>query len=424
MRTDIGTMSAGLADLAPRDSVTALETAIRDLTKHIETSREEGMRETLLKPLAELADDLRQTLGNIDPHLSMDGLEREIKAVGDRLEVIGRSPPDPAALAHIQEQTQEIHRLLTAAAARPLPIEQIEKQVAALAAQIARQNVPMPIASGESFDFSAQQQTQVDSLGKIEDRLDDLVRKVEKAVTEGSLGAQQIDRESLEAVVRTLADKFADARDPQAGQAAFEALQGQITELAQRLERSDSGFSALTSLQRSIGDLFKHLEDTRFVANEAAQAAAREAVREAMQQPGMAVAGVSQPVISREIADLREVQDEADRRTHSTLNAVHETLEKIVDRLAMLEEEIGEAKQANGSRAAARRTSRHFRTLSRKRPGFEPLGFAAAQNAAGRPRHISERARTQSRAEPQRLAGFSDRTGDLVPQGQGRASRE
>jgi len=353
MRTEIGTLSAGLADLAPRASVTAIESAIRNLTTQIQSSREEGMREILLKPLAELANDLRHSLETNSPAQSIDALERQIKTIADKLESIDQLPHNPSAIACILEKTQDIHHLLTKAAAQPLPIEQIEKKVTALAEQIDRQSVLGPLPPDEEFSPQLQQ-IHIDSLAKIEDRLDDLFQKVDKAMAPDSALSAAVDPEALESAVRLLADKLAAAQNPKAEQAAFEALQSQIAELAQRLERSDNGLSTLKSLQTSVSELFTHLDETRFAANEAAQTAARNAAREAIReltaQPGLSLGHLpDDSEITREIAGLRSVQDEADRRTHSTLNAVHETLEKIVDRLAMLEEEIAETQAVSTS---------------------------------------------------------------------------
>jgi localization factor PodJL len=413
MRTDIGTMSAGMADLAPRDSVTAIESAIRNLTTRIETSREDGMRETLLKPITELVDGLRNSLGSIDPHPSIDGLGREIKTISDRLEAMAGQPHEPAQLGRVQAQIQEIHGLLTAAASHPFSFEEIERKVAALSEQMERQKGLGPMPSDEEFLSPRLQQTQVDSLAKIEDRLDDLSRKIETAVVGRPAAGSKMDAESLEAVVKVLADKFTAAQDPRAGQAAFESLQGQIAELARRLEQTDSGFSALPALQRSVNELFTHLDETRFAAHEAAQSAARnaahEAVREVMEHKDLIAGNASEePAITREIADLRAVQDEAGRRTHSTLNAVHETLEKIVDRLAMLEEEMGEAREVA---AQEQRLSEQNAIFARYR-GNE---MASSQSASAQPGSREPRPADDKRPAPTPTTDFLIEPGTLFP---------
>ncbi len=405
MKTDIGAMSAGMADLAPRDSVTAIESAIRNLTTRIETSREEGMRETLLKPITELVDGLRNSLGSIDPHPSIDGLGREIKTISDRLEAIAGQPHEPAQLGRVQAQVQEIHGLLTAAASHPFSFEEIERKVAALGEQMERQKGLGPMPSDEEFLSPRLQQTHVDSLAKIEDRLDDLSRKIETAMVVRPASSSKMDAESLEAVVKVLADKFTAAQDPRAGQAAFESLQGQIAELARRLEQSDSGFSALPALQRSVSELFTHLDETRFAAHEAARNAAHEAVREVMEHKDLIGGGAEEPAITR------AVQDEAGRRTHSTLNAVHETLEKIVDRLAMLEEEMGEAKEVA---AQEQRLSEQNAIFARYR-GNE---MAASQSASAQPGSREPRPaddKLSARPTPTPTTDFLIEPGTLFP---------
>ena len=57
--------------------------------------------------------------------------------------------------------------------------------------------------------------------------------------------------------------------------------------------------------------------------------------------------------VTRELADLRALQDAADRQTHATLTAVHETLEKVVDRLAMLEDDIMDVRGATSEQISA-----------------------------------------------------------------------
>ncbi len=423
LRSEMGTMSAGLADLAPRDAVTSIESAIRNLTARIETSREEGMRETLLKPLTELADDLRHTLGSINPQPAIGSLEREIKAIGERLEALSKSPQEPEALARIQKQTQEIHSLLTSAGTHSVPLEHIERKVAALSEQIERHQSYAHLGPSEDDFISPRlQQTQADSLAKIEDRLNELTQKFEKAISVSSGTGSRMDPESLENVINVLADKLAKAQDPHAGAGAFEALQGQIAELAQRLERSDSGFSTLNSLQSSVGELFSRLDKTSFAANDSAEAsarqAAREAVREVMEQTGLLAGNLPHDSgITREIADLRSVQDEADRQTHSTLNAVHETLEKIVDRLAMLEEEIGEAQEAS---AASFRLAEQNANANFERYGESRASIQAERPDAGTKKREPLLGETSSRGKktrPEESAEYLIEPGTLFPKG-------
>ncbi len=387
LHAEIAHMSAALHDLATQGSVAALESSIRMLAREIEVSRSEGANETILRPLERLVGELRHSLAEIDPRTTIAGLESEIKALGSRLEDFSRPEVDTGAFQQVQLQTQEIRDLLTTAASRQVPVEKIEQQVAQLARQLDRQQPAAALPSDSHvagvvadelrtlFNDSAQST----ALGKIEDRLEALAARVEEAAHDARDGHRyaaledHIDRvreelsariaentnaqagtRPLEDLVRGLAEKFEAARAPNSDSRAFEALERQIGELAARLDRSSTGLSSLPQLEQVIADLFAKLEATRQAALDAAEMAARnatrESVREALAQGAfenrqtVASPGVNQEEVSRELAELRELQDTADRRTHSTLNAVHETLEKVVDRLAMLEEELGDVR--------------------------------------------------------------------------------
>jgi localization factor PodJL len=298
LQAEIGVMSAELADLAPR-----------------------GLA-TLVKPLGEL-----------------DGLSREVRSFGDKLSGLGQASYDPDALAQLKEQTQEIHALLKAAAAHPLPIDQIEQKINALSQQIERQKTQAPAEGSLSVKFA---QAQAAALNKIEERLEWLSTKLDRTI-EDSTAHSRVNIETFEALLRSLADRFAAAQHTQADQKTLQVLQSQMTEMARYLERSDAAFSGLASLQRSVDELFATIEETRQrtqqVIQTSAETTAREVVREMMRQPGLAGAA-AQPGLSRDIADLRSAQSETEQQTRSTLNAVHGTLEKIVDRLAMIEGEI------------------------------------------------------------------------------------
>ncbi|MBV9220827.1 MAG: SEL1-like repeat protein [Methylobacteriaceae bacterium] len=381
LRTEVAAMSRSLASLAPRASVTAIEDAVRDLTARIEASREEGVRESVLAPVESLAAELRAALKDLDPRATIDALDREIKAIGHKLEQMAERGFDPAALAKIQEQTQEVRDLLTAAAQRPMPTERMERQITALSSrldEIAAQNAAQRVAgdlatSSEDIRTLLKGVMPVDAFAALENRVESLAAKVDEALArpanqeaiealsqgiervQTTLGKQLIgvgDTRPLENLVRRLAESVEAAQRQDADLHAIEAIEAQIAKIMTKLDRSDSGFAALGSLERSIGDLFTRIEESRRAAEGAARAAAQEAMREAMAS-GIPAAQIEK--IGRELLDLRTVQNEADQRTHATLTAVHETLERVVDRLASLEEDSIEKRpgDSNGGRSGA-----------------------------------------------------------------------
>ncbi len=82
LRSEIGAMSEALRDVASRGSVATVEAAIRGLSQKIEESRNGGTRDAILRPMEELVAELRQSLAEIDPRMTIKGLESEVSKLG------------------------------------------------------------------------------------------------------------------------------------------------------------------------------------------------------------------------------------------------------------------------------------------------------------------------------------------------------
>ncbi|MEJ0094408.1 MAG: hypothetical protein WDN46_13500 [Methylocella sp.] len=254
-------------------------------------------------------------------------LEREIRAIGGKLETLRSPLVDGAAFAQMQKQTEEIRDLLTDIAARPL------------------------------------------STGKLEAQLDDLTRKAEEAIAntaqprdydalsqnieaahrrltakfEAGLAATSAETGGIKDLVQTLAEKIDAVRDPKASDPAIEALQLEMTKIAKRLDGAEAGFASLTSLEQLIASLFQQLEDSRGAGG---AKAGRDLYPDAgANRHDLGVRDDHR--VTREIADLRAERDEADRRIHLALNAVQETVGKVAERLTKMEAGLGEMRPNN-----------------------------------------------------------------------------
>ncbi|QAY94551.1 hypothetical protein CWB41_01345 [Methylovirgula ligni] len=357
LRSEIAGMSEALRDVASRGSVATVEAAIRGLSQKIEESRSDGIKETVLRPMEELVAELRQSLAEIDPRMTIKGLDSEIKKLGSKIEDLGRSSVDPAAFGHIQAQTREIRDLLTAAAAHPLPVERIELQVAQLVQSLGEHRpaphlydeTPLLEPRHDKAHFDAIEARLAEIAGKVEESLQatrdhsryrdlsDRIETVHTGLSERIAEVQRTavpDTSGLEELVRSLSDKIERAMAPQADHRAIEALEQQIVQLAERMDHSTTAAS-LGSLERAISELFGELERTRVASLDAAEQTARGAARDVL--AGTPDHAAAQEKITEELLELRARQDQADARTLSTLNAVHETLEKVVDRLSTFE---------------------------------------------------------------------------------------
>ncbi|MGH6817412.1 MAG: hypothetical protein ACREC1_01410 [Methylovirgula sp.] len=335
---EISNMSEALDGLASRGSVAALEQAIRALSQRIEVSRNEGIRETVVQPLEQLVGELRRPLAEVDPRTTIAGIESELKRLGTKLDDVARSEFDPAIFRNIQQQTREICDLLTAVVTRPLPIERIERQIEQLAQSIEAQRNGGEMADadgvgasgiGERLDAIAARIEEALAETHDKGRYEALARRIDKVHHElATLIAEarpEADTRLLEDLVCGLAEKLERTKlqpDPQ----VLNALERQIAELGQRLETSSKGFSSLASLEQTLNARFAEFEQERREALEVVESARGR--------------GVEPTNVGQELQRMRAVQDESDRRIASTLEAVHETLEKVVDRLSGMGDDV------------------------------------------------------------------------------------
>ena len=125
---------------------------------------------------------------------------------------------------------------------------------------------------------------------------------------------------------------------------AADALERQITAVSERLGETEHQLAHLATLENSISQLFQSLEQNRTAAREIAEdAAGRMADRLLRTHPqftqAAAPAGPSAELVALEqgLEAVRASASAADQRNQETLQAVHETLEQIVNKIAELE---------------------------------------------------------------------------------------
>ena len=390
IRRELAGMSRSVADLAPRTSVAALETAVRDLSARVAESRIDGVGEAALAPVESLVRELMGVVRSTDPRGAIESLDRGIRAVATKLEAFdGASVADPELARGIAEQTRELHGVLARIHDNQLPGERIEQRLADLAARVdsiatsgadplgrgemaqcvgeIRAMLADPIAQertlqtveqrleglathvgamfGERFDsmqrtFAAElDRARNDRMPDVDTLVHDLGARLDTALAGGLKAMEKTvarlvetaparpdpSASRLEEMVRGLAARVDANATPGASAEALDALNRQITQLAEHFDRNDKTAETLVGLHQSIGELFTRLDEAR---------------------PGVAEPS---PEVTRELADLRSLQDAADHRTHATLTAVHDTLSQVVNRLSSLEDDLADVRESHAS---------------------------------------------------------------------------
>jgi localization factor PodJL len=163
-------------------------------------------------------------------------------------------------------------------------------------------------------------------VGALAERIDEMSQRSEAPIEAVSALARQVGR---------LAEHMEGLRQPEVGGQALDALAVQIGELSARLENSDAGLRAIAQMETSLDGLFTSLSDTHQSAVDAAREAAREIAADMIGPDGRQ----NLSAFDRDLAELREAQTVAERRVHHTLTVVHDTLERVVDRLAAVEKD-------------------------------------------------------------------------------------
>jgi localization factor PodJL len=352
----VAAMSHALEDVAPRSRMESLENAVLALGDRIERLRLDGMREGVLAPIETLAEELRRAVNEAGAIANFEGGVRQLRDVEEGIQHLRQvSVVNRADLLKTREQSEQLRAMFADAVEQLQPLQRIEKQVADLQEKLVH-------AAHLTRDAGRGVETRLDNLAQRveqvatertatresdDSRFDDLSRRldfVHQALAARIDGARDEARQTpptLEPLLRALAEKLDAATASKADSRALEALERQVTQVSERLDRGDPQMGP--RLERAIEDLAQKFEASR--------QSEREIFRETLAE--FSLPARDEDTV-REIADLREKHNSSDRRAQQTLSAVHETLEKVVDRLAMLEEDVIESRAVDPERVSAK----------------------------------------------------------------------
>jgi localization factor PodJL len=313
-------------------------------------------------------------------------LSRQVETLAGRIEALPAMRPDA-----ISDQAEQLMARLSAAEASGRGVsdglaQRIETLVGALEDMASRQ--PGQIESRidglqQRIEMLAEQgpaavTRQIEALaGRIESLA--ASSNLTQLVNEGkSVQVARVDLRPIEDMLRGLADKIDEAGRPGAETDAFDALEQQISGLAQRLDTAAATRSAETGIERTLQDLVVHLQTVRHDAAETAERAARAAVSD---MAGRVAPGNGLAELSSLVTGLRETHVSSGRETQDALGAVHQTLETVISRLASIEADLaGERKMPAAMQAKP------------AMPPARPLDPATAVSVTPDDRVLAERA--------------------------------
>jgi localization factor PodJL len=318
-RTELTEIRTAITEAMPRRAIESIENEIRSLSRRIDDTRQSGTDGQALAGIERALSEIREVLRSLTPAEQLAGYDEAIRNLGAKLDLILRSNDDPST----------VHQLEGAIAA----LRSIVSNVASNDA-LARLSDDVHMLSSK-VDQLSRAGNNGDSFAILEQRIAALTSTLESrarpAATENS--------EQLEGAVRALSDRLDRMPVGNDSASAFAHLEQRVSYLLERLEASsDHGRGGnLGRVEDGLQDILRHLETqhANFVAlTENSRNMAPP------QDPGIA------DLVKRELSDIRFSQSERDRHTQDSLEAVHNTLGHVVDRLAMIEGDLRSVRSA------------------------------------------------------------------------------
>ncbi|WP_137390916.1 SEL1-like repeat protein [Rhodoligotrophos defluvii] len=295
------------------DLSAAIETALRRILDHI-ASNEQRSRDALLA-LHERLAGLSAQAAAAQPVPGRAGgqelgaLERRVDAVTARIEAAEQNIEAAAKRSaeatmgglreEIRESERRMSRLIGEARAEgggPGDYEDLYRQIEILSQRL---------YSVESERGSSAMDAQVAELANRVDELDGRVRT---------------------------------AIENQPSSAVLIELQSHIVALTDKLATIERRFDDIDAVERSVADLFKAMEQSKVETRALATRTAEEAVGRSLELRAGPSAELQ--ALQSGLAAVKRSLAESDQQTQQTLLVVHETLQKIVDRLAAVEQRL------------------------------------------------------------------------------------
>jgi localization factor PodJL len=367
MRQDIVALSSAVRDLSPRHTIEALEGVLRDLARQIEAGRTDSVAQgTSILSLDRLSGDVANLVADLAPLKALGQLRDEIDQLGGRLDKLPQEVSQKDALDRLGAEIADLRGLVESSAAAAQVAAPVEQAVAKLAERLdqglARHGLDQDVVTSlqksiEDMRWTLGALTEMErkpdpGLARMEERFDVLVEKLDSLaqravdptltdIAERMARLQDTvdtrvtppsETGALGALIASLHEKMDEASKPDAANGSLDALERQIHAMTDALGRTDDNVAALRSMETSIGDLFAKIEDAKRSTIAAAEQAAEQAAERAAEV-------VAKDIVAK-AAPEGERPPQTDRRTSQALEAVQDTMERIVERLAMLEADI------------------------------------------------------------------------------------
>ena len=316
-RGELAEIRQALTEAMPRRAIEQIESDIRALARRIDENRQSGSDTQALASIEHTLGEIREVLRSLMPAEQLTGYDEAIRNLGAKLDLIVRESDDPGT------------------------VEQLEGAIAALRAIVS--NIASNDALARLADDVRLLSTKVDQLTRPTDNADSFamleqrIAALTSALENRERPSPAENSEQLEGALRSLSERIDRLQVGSDSASAFAHLEQRVTYLLERLEASNDHRSGnLNRVEDGLQDVLRHLERQQETFG-----ALVESRRNAPPPPPDT--GLFD-LVKRELSDIRFSQTETDRLTQDSLEAVHNSLGHVVDRLAMIESDLRTAR--------------------------------------------------------------------------------
>jgi len=348
-----------LRSLTPAEQLAGYDDAIRNLGAKLDLILRTNDDPSTFRQLEGAIAALRSIVSNVASNDALARLTDDVRALSAKVDQLSRSDGHADSFAILEQRIAALTSTLESRGQPNESSEHIEGALRALSDRLDR----MPVGNDNASAFAHLEQRvsyllerveasadhRSGDLGRVEDGLQDILRHLEAqqaklaALAEsGRRAAETLERqqqpaasastEHLESALRALCDRLDRMPVGNDSAAAFAHLEQRVSYLLERLEASAEHRNGnLGRVEEGLQDILRHLE-----AQHAAFATLSEANRSASAPTDSGLVDM----VKRDLSDIRFSQLETDRHTQDSLEAVHNTLGHVVDRLAMIEGDL------------------------------------------------------------------------------------
>jgi localization factor PodJL len=350
-RDNLKSMQERLADMssraaaAPNDQVlrqapafSQLESRLSELAMRVEQAESSPARampdllKTELQHLANRIETVRDTAEALASKAQTQAVQAgqvELRAIESRIlgllkeaqSTISSNSASPAEMLRLRDDVDVLNQRIDASqnfAASDQDVQALRSVVEQLSSRVAQGPDLRPVAE-----------------------LDRRVSEIAQRLQDSHGQAQsQPQFEELEYRVADLDQRLNAALDAKADGGQSSALEQKIAEFAARMDRTEQQLSHLETIERAINQLYDGLEQNRNATQQIAEDAALKATQQLIGTlPQQAPLGSAPELVALQqgLLAVREAAQISDQRGQETLEALHETLEHIVNKLNELE---------------------------------------------------------------------------------------